>query len=176
MCPPRVCFPVLCKFRQLYGGLMMTPSKRACARPRSAAPRAPAPAGVHCRPGPPQETLRHSSVSVSVGPWVLVPLFEGSERLWQEWGLILKVNSPPYHLAGVSPLPFDMGYLLTVAPALCSCHINAQDSKKSLNLQYRQHSRNWNYYLAKFVVIHYQPPQFIWFFRGNTSELNEDMK
>ena len=94
LCPPRVCFPVLCKFRQLYGGFMMTPSKRACARPRSAAPRAPAPAGVHCRPGPPQETLRHSSVSVSVGPWVLVPLFGRFEHLWREWGLILNANSP----------------------------------------------------------------------------------
>ena len=67
LCPPRVCFPVLCKFWQLYDGLMATSSKRACARPRSAAPRAPAPAGVHCRPGPPQETLAHSSGSVSVG-------------------------------------------------------------------------------------------------------------
>ena len=57
--------PVLCKFWWLYGGLMATSSKRAYAMPRSAAPRAPA--GVHCRPGPPQETLTHSSVSVSVG-------------------------------------------------------------------------------------------------------------
>ena len=40
LCPPRVCFPVLCKFWQLYGGLMMTSSKRAYAIPRSAAPRA----------------------------------------------------------------------------------------------------------------------------------------
>ena len=146
----------------------------------------PGPGLLHPEPLPLREStadpdLRrrrsHTALAQSLwGLWVLVPLFEGSERLWQEWGLILKVNSPPYHLAGVSRLPFDMGYLLTVAPAPCSCHINAQDSKKSLNLQYRQHSRNWNYYLAKFVVIHYQPPQFIWFFRGNTSELNEDMK
>ena len=120
----------------------------------------------------------HTVLSQSLwGPRVLVPLFEHSEHLWQEWGLILKVNSPPYHLAGASPLPLDMGYLLTVTPVPCSHHINAQDSKKSsLNLQYRQHNRNWNYYLAKFVVIHYHPPQFIWFFSGNTSELNEDMK
>ena len=34
--------PVLCKFWQLYGGLMVTSSKRAYAIPRSAAPRAPA--------------------------------------------------------------------------------------------------------------------------------------
>ena len=45
--------------------LMETSSKRAYAVPKSAAPRAPA--AVHCRPIPPQETLKQSSVSVSVG-------------------------------------------------------------------------------------------------------------
>ena len=53
-------------------GLMATSSKRAYAIPKSAAPRAPAPAAVHCWPVPPQETLKHSSVSVSVGLWGLV--------------------------------------------------------------------------------------------------------
>ena len=48
-------------------GLMATSSRRASATARSAAPRAPAPAAVHCWPIPPQETLKHSSVSVSVG-------------------------------------------------------------------------------------------------------------
>ena len=52
-------------------GLMVTSSKRAHAVPRSAAPRALAPAAVHCLPVPPQETLRHSSGSVSVG-WACV--------------------------------------------------------------------------------------------------------
>ena len=63
---------VLCKFWQL----MATFSKRAYAIPKSAAPchnqfcapRAPAPAAVHCWPvDGRQETLRHSSGSVSVG-------------------------------------------------------------------------------------------------------------
>ena len=40
--------PVLCKFWWLYGELMATSSKRAYAIPRSTAPRAPAPAAVHC--------------------------------------------------------------------------------------------------------------------------------
>ena len=51
--------------------LMVTSSKRAYAIPKLAAPRGPAPAAVHCWPILPQETLRHSSVSVSVGLWVL---------------------------------------------------------------------------------------------------------
>ena len=48
LCPPRVCFPVLGKFWQLYGGLMVTSSKRVYATPRSAAPRASDPAAGHC--------------------------------------------------------------------------------------------------------------------------------
>ena len=47
--------------------LMATSSKRAHAIPRSAAPRAPAPAAGHYRPIPSQETLKHSFGSVSVG-------------------------------------------------------------------------------------------------------------
>ena len=41
--------PVLCKFWQLYGGLMATSSKRAYAIHRSAAPRVPAPAAGLCQ-------------------------------------------------------------------------------------------------------------------------------
>jgi len=54
-------------------GSMATSSKRAYAIPKSAAPRAPLPAADHRRPVLPQETLKHSSVSVSVvflGPGV----------------------------------------------------------------------------------------------------------
>ena len=56
--------PVLCKFWQLYVGLMATSSKRAYATPRSAAPRAPDPAAGHCWPVPPQETLKHSKAGL----------------------------------------------------------------------------------------------------------------
>ena len=41
-------------------GLMVTSSKRAYVIPRSAAPRAPAPAAGHCWPIPLQDTLNHS--------------------------------------------------------------------------------------------------------------------
>lgn len=47
-------------------GLMVTSSKRAYAIPKSASPRAPPSYTVHCWPVPPQETLKHSSVSVFV--------------------------------------------------------------------------------------------------------------
>ena len=48
-------------------GLMETSSKRAYAIPMSAAPRAPILVEAYCCPISPQEMLKHSSVSVSVG-------------------------------------------------------------------------------------------------------------
>ena len=52
---------------------MATSFKRAYAILKSAAPRVPVPVAGHCGPIPPQEMLKHSSVSVSVeslGPGV----------------------------------------------------------------------------------------------------------
>ena len=46
---------------------MVTSSKRAYAIPKSAAPRVLVPAPDHGQPIPPQETLKHRSLSVSVG-------------------------------------------------------------------------------------------------------------
>ena len=46
---------------------MPYPSLLEPAIPKSAAPRGPASVAVHCLPVPPQETLKHSSGSVSVG-------------------------------------------------------------------------------------------------------------
>ena len=48
LCPPRVCFPVLCKFWQRYGGVNSDLLQEGYAIPKSAAPRSPAPAAVHC--------------------------------------------------------------------------------------------------------------------------------
>ena len=64
-------------------GLMATSSKRAYVIPRSTAPRAPTPAAVHCWPVLLQETLKHSSVSFSVGSgsWYTQGLFQTSGKL-----------------------------------------------------------------------------------------------
>ena len=66
LCPPRVYFPILCKFWQLCGGVNGNLLQEGFAILKSAAPRAPVPVAVHCWPVPPQETLKHSSVSASV--------------------------------------------------------------------------------------------------------------
>ena len=68
-------------------GLMATSSKRAYVIPRSTTPRASAPAAVHCWHIPLQETLKRSSVSVSVGslgPGEEVE-GEGDDRWWDGW-------------------------------------------------------------------------------------------
>ena len=78
------------------------------------------------------------------GSWYPQGLFEPSERLWQEWDLILNVNlhllpscwgfsfalgrgvsphrcSSAHRLTGIS-LTLDMGYLLRAASVKCRCH------------------------------------------------------
>ena len=64
--------PVLCKFWQLYGGLVVTSSKRTYATPRSAVPRDPARTEGHCDP---YLHRRHSNTVLCQslwGLWVLV--------------------------------------------------------------------------------------------------------
>ena len=99
LCLPRVYFPVLCKFWQLYGevngnlhllqeGLCYT--QVCCTQ-------------SHCPCGSPLLT-RTSTVDAQTqfcpglyrvpGSWCTQGLFESSEHLWQEWGLILNTISP----------------------------------------------------------------------------------
>ena len=90
-CPPRVCFPspVLSSGGSMVG--LMVTSKSAYAIPRSAAPRAPAPAA-----GTLQETLKTQfwlSLCGVYGSWCSQGLFEPSERLWWIRGLIINAIS-----------------------------------------------------------------------------------
>ena len=95
LCPPRVCFPTLCKFWCLYGGVNGDLFQEVLCHTQVCWTRAPVPAAVHCWPVPPQEMLTVLSQSLW-SPWVLFAqsLFEASESLWREWGLILKANLP----------------------------------------------------------------------------------
>ena len=134
LCPPRVYFPVLCKFWQLYGGVNGNLLQEGLCHTHT---RASVPAADHCRLGPPQETLKQFCLSLCglPGSWCAKGLSEPSEHLWQEWGLILNANllllppcwgfsfargrgvsphscSSAYHLTGVF-LTLDVGYLLS---------------------------------------------------------------
>ena len=73
LCPPRVCFPKSCVSScGSFVGLLGTSSKRSYATPRTAAPRAPAPAAGHCWPVPTQETLKHSKAGLAQSLWGLL--------------------------------------------------------------------------------------------------------
>ena len=112
LCLPRVWFHSGISSGGSMVGLMATSSKRAYVIPRSAAPRAPAPAEEHCWPVLPQKTLKHSSVSVSVwslGPGLhkvcLSPLgISGAYGVWY-WIWFC----PFYHLAGILLCPWTWG-------------------------------------------------------------------
>ena len=87
---------VLCKFWWLSGELMVTSSKRAYATPKSAAPRAHpcgSPLLTRTSTGDSQTQFCLSLCGVP-GFWYAQGLFEPSEHLWREWGLILDENSP----------------------------------------------------------------------------------
>ena len=71
LCPLSVGFSVQREFWWLYGEVNGGLLQEGLCHTQVCCTRAPAPAAVHCWPAPPQETLKLSSVSVSVGLWVL---------------------------------------------------------------------------------------------------------
>ena len=70
-CPPKIYFPVLCKFWQLCGGVNGDLLQEGLCHTQVCCIQSPVPVTEHHQPIPPQETLKHNSVSVSVGSWVL---------------------------------------------------------------------------------------------------------
>ena len=140
LCPPRIYFPVLCKFWQLYGGVNGDLLQEDLCHTHT---QSPCPCG---RPLPTQTATEGTQTQFCFslwGPCILVHTrFEPSEHLCWEWGLILNVNLPllpscwgssfalgcgvsphsrssAYHLTGVF-LILDMGYLHTAHPVKCS--------------------------------------------------------
>ena len=67
LCPPRVSFPVLCNFQQLYGGVNGDLLQEGLCHTQVCCIQCPCPCSRPPLAVPPQEMLRHSSVSVSVG-------------------------------------------------------------------------------------------------------------
>ena len=96
--PPRVYFPVLCKFWQLYGGVNGDLLQEGLCHTHVCCSQSPCPCGsplLTCTStGDAQIQFCLSLCGVS-GSWCAQGLFEPSEHLWREWGLILNLNSPP---------------------------------------------------------------------------------
>ena len=110
--------PVLCKFWQLYGGVNCDLLQQGLCHSQVCFMQSLCPCGrpllTHTSTGDTQ-TLKGRSSTVSVeSPGAHKVLFEPSKHLWQVWGLILSAFCSSCHLAGVSPLPLNVGYLFLV--------------------------------------------------------------
>ena len=145
LCPPRVYFPVGCKFCQLYGrvnGDLLQESlchTQVCCTQSLCPCNGPPP--THTSTGDAQTQFCLNICGVP-GSWCAQGFFKPSKRLWREWGLILKVNSrllPSYWGfsfvpgSGVSPHSRSSAYHLTgVSLTLdVGCHHTASQAKHS---------------------------------------------
>ena len=97
LCPPRVCFPVLCKFWWLYGGVNDNLLQERFCHTQVCCTQSPCPYGsplLTCTSTRGTQTQFCLSLCGVSRSWCIQGLFESSEHLWQVWGLILNVNSP----------------------------------------------------------------------------------
>ena len=111
LCPPRVCFPVLCKFSWRYGGVNGALLQEGLCHTLVCCTQSPCSMWLlTCIFAGDTETLKDRSGSVSVGSagahrFCVSPLnISGGYGVWF-WMWVC----PSYHLAGASPLPLDMG-------------------------------------------------------------------
>ena len=94
--PPRICLPVLCKFWQLCGGINGDLLKEGLCHIQVCCTQSPCPCSsplLTCTSTGDTQTQFYQSLGV-YGSWCTQDLFEPSERVWWEWGLILNANSP----------------------------------------------------------------------------------
>ena len=97
LCPPRVYFPVLCKFWQLYGGVNGDLLQEGLCHTQACCTQSRCPCGsplLTCTSSGDTQIQFCLSLCGVPGSWCTQDLFEPSEHLWQEWGLILKVKLP----------------------------------------------------------------------------------
>ena len=90
--------PVLCKFWQLYCGVNGDLLQEGLCHIQACCTQSPCPCSrpllTRTSAGNTQTQLWRSPCGVS-GSWCTQGLFEPSKHLWQVWGLILNVTSPP---------------------------------------------------------------------------------
>ena len=118
LCPPRVYFPVLCKFWQLCGGVNDVLLQEGLRHTQVCCTQSPCPCGrpllTRTSTGGAQTQFCLSLCGVSVS-WCTQGLFEPSEHFWWVGGLILNMISPLLMSCWASPLFLDVGYLLRAA-------------------------------------------------------------
>ena len=97
LCLPRVYFPVLCKFWQLYGRVNGDLLQEGLCRTQVCCIQSPCPCSsppLTCTQTGDAQTQFCLSLCGVPGSWCTQDLLEPSQCLWQEWGLILNANSP----------------------------------------------------------------------------------
>ena len=95
--PSKSLFPILCKFWWLYGGVNSNLLQVGLCHIHLCCTQSPCPCGsplLTCTSTGDAQTQFCLSLSGVPGSWCTQGLFEPSEHLWREWGLILNVNLP----------------------------------------------------------------------------------
>ena len=120
LCPPRVCFPVLCKFWWLYGGVNGDLLQDGLCHTHVCCTEFPCPCSrplLTCTSSRDTQTQFCLSLCGISGSWCTQAMFEPFEHLWQVWGLILNVISPL--LPSCWGFSFALGY--GISPQSHSC-------------------------------------------------------
>ena len=96
LCPPRVHIPVLCKVWWLCDGVNGDLLQEGLCHTQLYCAHSPFPCSCPLLTRASSGDTKHSSVSASVGLWVLMHtgIFESSENFWRVWGLILNTIFP----------------------------------------------------------------------------------
>ena len=120
LCPPRVCFPVLWKFWQLYGGVNGDLLQEGLSHTQVCCTQSPCPCSsplLTCTSSGDTQTQFCLSLCGVSGSWCTQGLFEPSEHLWWVWGLSLNTISPLLPSCWCFSFVLERG----VSPHSCSC-------------------------------------------------------
>ena len=101
LCPPRIFFPVLCKFWRLYDRVNGDLLQEGLCHTQVCCTQSPCPCSsplLTCTSAGDAQTQFCLSLCGVSGSWSAQGLFEPSEHLWQLWILILNAILPPYCL------------------------------------------------------------------------------
>ena len=97
LCPPRIYFPVLHKFWQLYGGVNDDLLQEGLCHTQVCCTQSLCPYDsplLTCTSTGDAQTQFWLGLCGIPGSWCAQGFFEPSEHLWWDWGLILNTNSP----------------------------------------------------------------------------------
>ena len=161
LCPPRIYFPVLGKFWQIYGGVNGDLLQEGLCHTQVCCPQSPCPCSspllTHPSTGDTQTQFCLSLCGVS-GSWSTQGLFEPSEPLWQEWGLILNANLPL--LPSCWGFSFALGH--GISPRSCSSDAQPPLQRLPLAGYYPEMPQNPHYEVKLMLPLRLVPLLSLW--------------